>query len=442
MPDPKDIASGAASGAAVGTGISPGVGTVIGAGIGAFGSLLGGVLGNKAQQKANKTNLQIAREQNETQRQLAAENNRLQREMFERQLFYNSAGAQRKMLEDAGINPYSMVQNGYQALSAPTAPQMQLPSFTTPQVIPENAFAQNLGTVGRDYGEVMKNLADAGLAKSQKVGQEIDNTYSAAIKEADLVGKGMSNTAQAIQNYINEQSKDWQVETKYQEAQLSQANAKKAFNDAGIAALNHQLLAKYGDKVYDTDLQKKLSEINLIDTQRASELLKQGLTSAQINLTSEQARLLVRQVKAQEVMASAQYKGAIAQMISATAADRLSKAQAGLLHLQAEQQKELNRIIKVKANWFEDNGYLQLSAQLRQINADIEKNNASIEQLESMAKMFDVMSLYYTNQAEYTSEQTDWLPFDKTNELIRSISGVVSAGSSAAGSIPGMMVMP
>ena len=77
----------------------------IDAAIGAASSLVGGLMGQHAQDKANKTNLQIARETNAANQQLAEKQNDWNIQQWNRENEYNSASAQKQRLIDAGMNP-------------------------------------------------------------------------------------------------------------------------------------------------------------------------------------------------------------------------------------------------------------------------------------------------------------------------------------------------
>lgn len=94
------------------------------------GSILGGITSGiaartnlKAQRETNATNLQLQREANQSNLEINqmnnefnAEQSRLQRDyntqMWNRENAYNTASAQRQRLEEAGLNPYTMLSGG------------------------------------------------------------------------------------------------------------------------------------------------------------------------------------------------------------------------------------------------------------------------------------------------------------------------------------------
>ena len=98
---------------------------LISAGIGAAGSIAGGLFSNFGSNKAAKTQLKIAREVNENNYRIAQENNVFNERMVDKMNEYNSAKNQRARLEEAGLNPYLML-NGGSAGTATTAPTLHL----------------------------------------------------------------------------------------------------------------------------------------------------------------------------------------------------------------------------------------------------------------------------------------------------------------------------
>lgn len=95
------MGEGALTGAAAGTAIAPGVGTIIGSGIGLLGDVIGGLFSSSGQKSANKTNIQLAREQRDWNE-----------EMWNKQNAYNSPAAQIARMRAAGLNPALMYSQG------------------------------------------------------------------------------------------------------------------------------------------------------------------------------------------------------------------------------------------------------------------------------------------------------------------------------------------
>ena len=99
---------------------------VIVAGAGSLlGSIIGGSSSASAQDRANKTNLQIARETNASNEKIWQNQANYQTQMWNETNEYNSPQKQKERLLAAGINPSAVLGNGSMAeasnLSAPSA---------------------------------------------------------------------------------------------------------------------------------------------------------------------------------------------------------------------------------------------------------------------------------------------------------------------------------
>ena len=113
--------------------------------ISAGSSVLGGISGAVSQSSANKTNLQIARENNLANQQLQKNQNEWNLQQWERENKYNSASSQKQRLLDAGYNP--ALAAGQVATGSATSNQLQSAPYTPNQQVqvqPVN-YAQGLG---------------------------------------------------------------------------------------------------------------------------------------------------------------------------------------------------------------------------------------------------------------------------------------------------------
>lgn len=165
-------------------------------------SLIGGLFGNHAQSEANKANA----EENEKNRQFNAQQADLsyqrQRTLIAEQREYDSAVNQRKRLEEAGLNPYNMMDGSNvgttQNMSAP-------PTASAPSPIPIQAqryeWLQNMAMQAAQIrlinSQAKKNDSDAARSggdleylKSRTEGQNIQNEvnrdYLGALMKADI----------------------------------------------------------------------------------------------------------------------------------------------------------------------------------------------------------------------------------------------------------------
>ena len=97
--------------------------TLISPSISAIGSIAGGLFGKSGSDSAAKTQLRIAQETNANNYRIAKENNAFNERMVDKMNIWNSAKNQRARLEEAGLNPYLMLDGGSAGIAntAPTA---------------------------------------------------------------------------------------------------------------------------------------------------------------------------------------------------------------------------------------------------------------------------------------------------------------------------------
>lgn len=122
-------------------------------------NFVGGLFGASAQDKANKTNLQIARENNLANQQLQKNQNEWNLQQWERENKYNSASAQKQRLLDAGYNP--ALATGQVAAGSATSNQLQSAPYTPNQQVqvqPVN-YMQGIGNVANDFVNTYLNMS-------------------------------------------------------------------------------------------------------------------------------------------------------------------------------------------------------------------------------------------------------------------------------------------
>lgn len=182
----------------------------------------------------NKTNLKIAEQTNQANKEIAQMSNEYNQQMLERQIEqewdmwnaqneYNSASSQRQRLEDAGLNPYMMMDGGNagtaSSMTSPTpqpavVPQMQGATMQTAdmsgfaglrdiatefvsllkseeeikglQLQNEGVNIENQYKADRFMVEMFKNLKEAGLADSKRVGQDIMNKFQPEMLQSEI----------------------------------------------------------------------------------------------------------------------------------------------------------------------------------------------------------------------------------------------------------------
>ena len=186
--------------------------------------LLGSIFGSIGANRTNRTNLQIARETNQANMQIAKEANEANYKLWQQQNQanidmwnmeneYNSATNQRKRLEDAGLNPYLMMNGG----SAGTAGSISS-GTPTPTVTPtmQGATMQN-PVVTTPFDQAMQQvgqmLYNRSLQKEQIRSQQLDND----MKEIDLQFKPLmalyEKNSKKYQSFIDNVTFDYLSDT-------------------------------------------------------------------------------------------------------------------------------------------------------------------------------------------------------------------------------------
>lgn len=241
-------------------------------------SLLGGFLGGKSNQsavdKANATNIQIARETNQQQYQMFQEQNAFNERMYNQMQAYNTPAAQMQRYQDAGINPYIAAGNVQTGNVQSSLQSAQAPQLHTAQVAPalgmgdaiQNSFTQ-IGNVVAQYAQnelalsqAQKNRAEAGWvdrlngAQFNKMSAETNNLQ----QQGSLLGLDYKMKSDTLGNYIrlsdlsvvNAEKTNEQLEVITQSARLENA----------LKNINLGIQSKYGERMFVATLSKTLAE--------------------------------------------------------------------------------------------------------------------------------------------------------------------------------------
>ena len=241
-------------------------------------SLLGGLFGGKSNQsavdKANATNIQIARETNQQQYQMFQEQNSFNERMYNQMQAYNTPAAQMQRYQDAGINPYIAAGNVQTGNVQSSLQSAQVPQLHTAQVAPalgmgdaiQNSFTQ-IGNVVAQYAQnelalsqAQKNRAEAGWvdrlngAQFNKMSAETNNLQ----QQGSLLGLDYKLKNDTLGNYIrlsdlsvvNAEKTNEQLEVITQSARLENA----------LSNINLGIQSKYGERLFVATLSKTLAE--------------------------------------------------------------------------------------------------------------------------------------------------------------------------------------
>lgn len=241
-------------------------------------SLLGGFLGGKFNQsavdKANATNIQIARETNQQQYQMFQEQNAFNERMYNQMQSYNTPAAQMQRYQDAGINPYIAAGNVQTGNVQSSLQSAQAPQLHTAHVAPalgmgdaiQNSFTQ-IGNVVAQYAQnelalsqAQKNRAEAGWvdrlngAQLNRMSAETNNLN----QQGSLLGLDYKLKNDTLGNYIrlsdlsvvNAEKTNEQLEVITQSARLENA----------LKNVNLGIQSKYGERLFVATLSKTLAE--------------------------------------------------------------------------------------------------------------------------------------------------------------------------------------
>ena len=264
--------------------------------MGLFGSIAGGLLGIGASslqnaqnrqnvQETNQMNYKINQMNNQFNERMAIQQRNWQENMWNKENSYNTASAQRQRLEEAGLNPYLMMNGGSAGVAQSAGTGASASSAGSAVMQPFQADYSGIGSsIGNIYQyELMQSeksqlqgarqLADAkametlsnidwgkltddtrnylrstGLARAQlgyaKEQQEVDNmAMSGLIMRAQRSGMLLDNEAKGILNKYLDQQQQLDLNVKaadyYQRmasGYLSYAETKKALAEEALAA--------------------------------------------------------------------------------------------------------------------------------------------------------------------------------------------------------------
>lgn len=264
--------------------------------MGLFGSIAGGLLGIGSSAIQNSQNRQNVRETNQMNYKINQMNNQFnermaiqqrnwQQNMWNKENAYNTASAQRQRLEEAGLNPYLMMNGGSAGVASSAGAGASATSSGSATMQPFHADYSGIGSsIGNIFQYELlqseksqlqgaKQLADAkamevlsnidwgkltnetrdylkstGLARAQlgyaKEQQEVDNmAMTGTIMRAQHAGMLLDNEAKGILNKYLDQQQQLDLNVKaadyYQRmasGYLSYADAKKALTEEVLAA--------------------------------------------------------------------------------------------------------------------------------------------------------------------------------------------------------------
>lgn len=281
-------------------------------------------------QQTNETNLQMNRETNAANQMINQANIDYSREAWQNEVAYNwemwnatnaynDPSAQKQRLENAGLNPYMMMDGG----DAGTASSSSAPSHNQPQQVPMQAgrvdpYYVPLSNTAQDVQNVIDavgQLADVQLKRQQEIGMGIQNQYmaqKAAAEIANIMADSSNKRAQTVgqnlMNYVAQNTSQYTIEAAkkqpdFMDAQISNLQSQAAFNDANkelalmrAKQMPYELWLKAQDVLSQVDLRDKQGKLMSAEAYEAS--LRSALYEIEkdnkVHFTPEQRELLTR----------------------------------------------------------------------------------------------------------------------------------------------------
>ncbi len=226
--------------------------SLIAALVGAGSSLLGNLFNLGSQKSANATNLKIAQMNNEFNERMLMKHMSYNTDMFNKQNEWNSASSQRKRLEQAGLNPYLMMNGGNAGtavntlgVTAPTAapasvvaPQLDVSSFgeSVRNIISASAIKESndnlrmLTKTGYDLAEYEKMLKKA-MAEDYRKSREVKEQQRKQLERVNILEDSNLNS---LELELRQRSVEQQFKALYQKEQVTSMILQNEFQRARL----------------------------------------------------------------------------------------------------------------------------------------------------------------------------------------------------------------
>lgn len=244
--------------------------TALVAGIAATGSLISSLVSSNASSKAADKSLEAQRETNDTNLQLAAENRSWQERMINEQNEYNSPSAQMERYQEAGLNPYMMMQSGN---GTTAGNQVSLARQETPQV--------------QSGAEI---ILQAGMQQAQILSQAADRTIAAGAQIVDI----LKTRAETVKTGMESEQIDRMLGLQLNELRLKNIGQDYQ-NELASLELSRQKFDFEMLNLYGADNARNASE--LLKAQLDNELAKNDLIDAQTGLFKAEFQLNHAKIK-------------------------------------------------------------------------------------------------------------------------------------------------
>lgn len=244
------------------------LGGAAGGPIGAIGgSLVGGLLGNASANKAANAQLQATRE-----------TNAMNYKIWQEQQQYNSAVSQRKRLEEAGLNPYLMMDGG-SAGTMQSAPTMQTPDLSALHA--KAQITQNAVSNAIPSGlQALRDIVSTQRAQEETQSIKLQNDFAAmslASRVAEAAARARGADAKAsmeeIQKSILGRTQNYLVERERLDNNFRVAQTETQLTQVAVAELEKEsarLRIGYLPQLLKLDLAERMSRLSLMRAQEGA----------------------------------------------------------------------------------------------------------------------------------------------------------------------------
>lgn len=310
--------------------------------MGLLGSLVGGLFGAGSSVIQNSQNAQSVRETNQMNYKINQMNNQFsermaiqqrnwQEDMWNKENAYNTASAQRQRLEEAGLNPYLMMNGGSAGTAGSVGAGATASSSGNAQMEPFHAdysgIAQSIGSVFQSQvqqAQVSQLQGQKNLADAQAM-QALSNVDWSKMTEETREYLKATGLARAQLGYAKEMQ---ELDNMAFAGRLLQAQGTTQLLDAEAKTV----LNKYLDQQQQADLSTKAAEYYNL------------MSHGHLNYTQ------AKKVLADEVLTYARAKGqSISNKVAEATADSLIRASNAANHSSAEFELESSKYNRERA---------------------------------------------------------------------------------------------
>lgn len=269
--------------------------------ISAFGSIAGGLFGKRGSDNAAKTQLRIAQETNANNYRIAQENNAFNERMVDKMNEFNSAKNQRARLEEAGLNPYLMLDGG-SAGTATTAPSA------------DTSSVQSFPDVGSTIASGAQQLGSSISSAASQISQQVYNNSlqqanvrkanaDASSSEQDALLKGIESQFAAQRFLLDLKLKSMQGKVSEQDYKFLRDSMQDRLDSVKFQnTLSGSQASYYNQMAGLVDVQRQIEQTNLDWLPREKQA---GLAATLQNVRTMVSQMHLNQAQAKNAYAMA-----------------------------------------------------------------------------------------------------------------------------------------